>query len=345
MPNSPNAANAMTDPATCHANFLLWNSPKHSSNYVELTVTHGNMLISNFAAASNHFKMFKSNITLYHFVSLSNWVVGPARGLAKEAAPQLAKITKKKMCTNSDDSCNLCGIQRITTTSLPWSSDFGHQPRDLLTTGGWSALHSQPRNSITRRCACSKKTGNVCNITGISKMRNPVKTPLPESAENTAFINLPCPMIRLKQLGFLYGFSSTGTGPTPLNGNLFLAKTPRQLVKQGASTIEGWDKVGHLMCSSHQIANCWCNSLPGPTTLKRLSSILVIQSWKHLVTCSYFLWIFVDVGVKIYDWYIPVALSDIGSTNVKIHWALYKAMPGPLASGHRPCLIGGIGSV
>lgn len=228
MPNSPNAANAMTDPATCHANFLLWNSPKHSSNYVELTVTHGNMLISNFAAASNHFNMFKSNITLYHFVSLSNWVAGPARGLAKEAAP-LAKSEKKKdvykfrrFLWPLRHATNI----PITTTSLPWSSDFGHQPRDPLTTGGWSALHSQPRNWITRRCACSKKTGNVRNITGISKMRNPVKTPLPESAENTAFINLPCPMIRLKQLGFLYGFSSTGTGPTPLNGNLFWPKHP-----------------------------------------------------------------------------------------------------------------------
>ena len=66
-------------------------------------------------------------------------------------------------------------------------------------------------------------------------------------------------MIRLKQLGLLYGFSSTGTGPTLLNGNLFLAKTPRQLVKQGASTVLLLGKRGRiggaLMCSSHQIAD------------------------------------------------------------------------------------------
>ena len=235
MPNSPNAANAMTDPATCHANFLLWNSPKHSSNYVELTVTHGNMLISNFAAASNHFTMFKSNITLYHFVSLSweipespNWVVGPARGLAKEAAPQLAKITKKKMCTNSDDSCDLCGMQQKTTTSLPWSSDFGHQPRDPLTTGGWSALHSQPRNWITRSCACSKK--NLQRRQHYRNLQN--AEPCPSHFPKVPWFiqysihQFAMRMTRLKQLGFLYGFSSTGTGPTPLNGNLFWPKHP-----------------------------------------------------------------------------------------------------------------------
>lgn len=202
MPNSPNAANAMTDPATCHANFLLWNSPKHSSNYVELTVTHGSMLISNFAA-SNHFTMFKSNITLYHFVSLSweipespNWVVGPARGLAKEAAPQLAKITKKKKrcvqiptilvtfaaCNKKRQHPCLGHLISATSPETRWQQGVGLHSTANLGTESLAAVH------------VPRKTCNVGNITGISKMRNPVHPTSRKCLDSysTAFINLPC---------------------------------------------------------------------------------------------------------------------------------------------------------
>ncbi len=274
MPNSPNAAKAMTDPATCHAhlNFLLWDSPIHSSTMLNSTATHGKMLITGLAAGSNHFKMFKSNITLYHFVSRSwqipespNWVAGPAPGCAEEAAPQLAKSEKRcvqiwrflrplRHATNDDNvprECySSCDFADFLSMSLPWSSDFGHQPRDPLTTGGWSALHSQPLylwelNHSQVCMSCSKKTGIVRKIRGISRIigstygtRSIPKVP------SYSIHHFAMRMIRLKQPGSIWFNKGHHKA---LNGNLFWRDT--QAASEARCLVGRWFAP---------VMNYWC---------------------------------------------------------------------------------------
>lgn len=304
MPNSPNAANAMTDPATCHANFLLWNSPKHSSNYVELTVTHGSMLISNFAA-SNHFTMFKSNITLYHFVSLSweipespNWVVGPARGLAKEAAPQLAKITKKKK--------DVYKFRRFL-----WPLRHATKNDNILALVIWFRPPAQ-RPADNRGLVCTPQPTSELNHSQLCMFQEkPATSATLQESPKCGTLSIPLPESALihtvqhssichandssEATGFFIWFFINGHRSNAVEWKSLLAKTPRQLVKQGASTVLLLGQRGGTQWSVDvlQPSNCWCLLKRCNYTAKDDENSYY-QSLLHLVTCSYLFWTFVD---------------------------------------------------